>query len=778
MALGSYVVRRTAGRFALLLAVFIGAIAGGQIALAMRQGVPPDALGPALAGMIMLSLPIALPLALTTAVLVTIGAMSRDGELRALAACGISEVSVIAKLWPLVVIGVMLSAALSHVVMPAAMGVIRANKGRFYQAGIAYRVGAQRSFVGEQGTSAWARTAAGKTLQDIYLVHSDGEAQTTMHAADAGWYLGRTGSEDGLGIELRDVQALRRFPDGRVQTAEMPRAHYAVLDRTPQQDELENPDAQPTARVLETVRTWKPPPIVDGRAQGPKVDVFNNARLTLQIRLYTPIALAIFAIFAAGLALIMPTTDNLIGVILVVVIVAGSTVPAIMFVKSSVDHPQMNPAFLLWPPAGVLLATGVAILLRPDRAREIAGRPLAAIQALVQRIRKSAVLGVRWGFRSAFARRDVERLSERTAAPMARAVTPGALGILDRFILQRMVARWIGVLFIGIFLITLGDFLGKVGQYLRAAGNDPLLYLRYLACRLPDFASMWLPLSGLTAAMLVCGPMLRQGTIMMLSSSGIAPRRVFRALLPFAVLVGALSFLLTDQVLPRTSPMAEEIEDRMKAEIKRKIKPGKPPPTGNPAGWRVPESFWVARNGQPTLGSFAGIAAFRDDGSAMLAADRLEWTDDGWRLAGAVVVTPRGQTRHEQTTPDAVGFPIGRNRRELALELRPEQNKTSGQLLGAPSERTWRVIVGRVLGSLTPLLCMLVALPRFTRWENRHRIGSTTAWTLIQALVPVAAVVIAQRVIIGSELDPILLGSLIGALFLTLGAWRWSTMRV
>ena len=775
MALGSYIVSRTAGRFALLLAVFIGVIAGGQIAIAMRQGVPPDALGPALVGMAMLALPIALPLALTTAVLVTIGAMARDGELRALAACGISEVSVIARLWPLVVAGIVLSAVLSHVVMPEAMGVIRANKGRFYQAGIAYRVGAQRSFVNEQGVSAWARTAAGKTLQDIYVVHNDEKAHTTLHANDAGWYLGRTGSEDGLGIELRDVRALRRFPDGRIQTAEMPRAHYAVLDRTPAQDQQDNPDSQSTARVLERVRTWRPLAVIDGQQVGQKRNIYNNARLTLQLRFYTPIAIAIFVIFAAGLALILPTADNLLGVIIVMVIVAGSTVPAIMFVKSSVDHPQIDPGFLLWPPAGVLLAAGIAILLRPDRAREIAGRPLAVVQDLITRARKAAVVGVRYA-RTAFARGDADRLTERVT-PVAKAVTARGLGTLDRFILRRMLMRWIGVLFIGVFLIALGDFLGKLGQYLLAVGNHPLLYLQYLVCRLPDFASLWLPLSCLTAGMLVSGPMLRQGTIMMLSSSGIAPRRVFRALLPFALGVGALSFLLTDQVLPRTGPLAEEIEERMTVRVK---KPGKASkvPAGNPAGWRVADTFWVARDGKPASGSFSGVTAFHGEGAVSLAADSLDWVEGAWWLSGAVVVTPSRQVRYERCTPDEIGFALGRDRRALALELRPEQNKTSQQLLRAPSERTWRVIVGRILASFTPLLCLLVALPRFTRWENRQRIGSTTAWTVIQALLPVVAMVIAQRVIIGSELDPILLGSVIGATFLALGTWRWARMRV
>ena len=53
-----------------------------------------------------------------------------------------------------------------------------------------------------------------------------------------------------------------------------------------------------------------------------------------------------------------------------------------------------------------------------------------------------------------------------------------------------------------------------------------------------------------------------------------------------------------------------------------------------------------------------------------------------------------------------------------------------------------------------------------------------SAWTLIQGLMPVAAMVIAQRVIIGSELNPLLLAGVIGATFLALGAWRWARMRV
>jgi lipopolysaccharide export LptBFGC system permease protein LptF len=774
MALSYYLLTRAGGRFLLLLAVFVGIIAGGQIAITIGKGVSPEALTPVLAGMVLFSLPIALPLALTTAVLVTVGAMNRDGELRALAACGIGEVTVVAKLWPLVVAGVIASAALSHIVLPEAMGTIRANKGRFYQAGIAYRVAAQKPILNEQGASAWARSAAGRALEDVYLTHADGEVDTTLHAAQARWFLARTGAQDGLGIELRDVRAVRRFSDGRIVTAETPSAQYAVLDQTPEEDQLDDPDAQSTARVIDIIEAWTP-------AQ--KRHAFNNARLTLHLRLYTPIALVVFALFAAGLALILPTSDNLFGLIIVVLIVAGSTVPAVLFVKSSIDHPQMHPAILLWPPAGVLLGLGLTMLLRPDRSRELAARPLGALAGAVAATRRRIPLERlrRWvrirSFRLLFARR--EGAIERSAEPVARAITARGLKTIDRFILQRALTRWIGVLFIGVFLIILGDFVGKMGQYLRAAATDPLLYAEYLLCRLPEFTALWLPLSALTASMLVAGPMLRQGTIMMLSSSGIAPRRVFLALIPFAALVGLLGLGLHDQVVPRSSPRADDLEEEMGARS-RAQRPGKQKQvkTGQPAGWRSGEVFWSARSAQPNRGEYEAVAAFDAPHGTTLVADRLTFVDGAWRLDGAVVLRATGQTRFAHCTPTEAGIDLPIGRRQLALQLRPEHAKTSDQLLAAPTARTWPIIVSRLLAGLTPVLCLLFALPRFTRWENRHRIGANTAWTLIQALVPLVAVAAAGRVITATSENPVLIGAALGSVMLVLGAWRWAIMRV
>ena len=129
-----YVMRRLGGRFLLLLGVFVGVVGGGQIGIFLGRGVPPEALASVVPSMLLLGLSVALPLALTTAVLVSIGGMQQDGEIQALASAGISQEAVVWRLTPVVILGVLASLALTNVVMPAAVADIRDHKERFLQA--------------------------------------------------------------------------------------------------------------------------------------------------------------------------------------------------------------------------------------------------------------------------------------------------------------------------------------------------------------------------------------------------------------------------------------------------------------------------------------------------------------------------------------------------------------------------------------------------------------------------------------------------------------------
>ena len=136
------------------------------------------------------------------------------------------------------------------------------------------------------------------------------------------------------------------------------------------------PDAMSTPDVIHELRT--------APRSGPGCDRFNNARLALHLRLYLPIALFCYALFAVGLAMVFATSEGLAAVAITVVVVALATYPAIGFVKTNTNAQQMDPGFLLWTPGLLLAALGWWMLQRPQQARDLCSRPLAMIMRLLR----------------------------------------------------------------------------------------------------------------------------------------------------------------------------------------------------------------------------------------------------------------------------------------------------------------------------------------------------------------------------------------------------------
>lgn len=392
--LARYVILRLAGRFLLLLAVFVGVVGGGQIGIFLGRGVPPEALAPVVPAMLLLALSVAIPLAMTTAVLVCLGGMQQEGEIQALASAGISHRTVIWRLAPVVALGVAASLVLVHLVMPVALADIRANKERFLQAGIATKVVQQEPIITDGPTVAWAGEAHGQRLKDVFLHRVDGNGFTAVFAPEARWTL----SERGIALELADVSMIQRSLDGDVSTGTWPiwdvwhdpegggritrctndacrfafprsgpgavaaAAESATCPQcaTVTRRQIE-PDTMSTARLLRELATVDP---ATDRSQ------FNNARLALHLRFFMPLSLLAFALFAAGFALVLGTADNLPGVAVVVVLVAVLTYPAVGYVKTNVDQAQMDPGWLLWPPIAALGLAGWFMVRRPDRVRQ------------------------------------------------------------------------------------------------------------------------------------------------------------------------------------------------------------------------------------------------------------------------------------------------------------------------------------------------------------------------------------------------------------------------
>lgn len=360
--LSRYILRRTTMRFFLLFAVFMGVLVGGQIALLLGRGVPPEACLPMMQALSLLSLPIALPISLATAILVVLGGMVQDGEFRALASSGVGHRRVLIRLIPLIIGAIMLCGALTHVVMPMGIKDMRANKGKLLQTAIASRIASGDAMFEQKGMSVWVTAADGAQLHEVRAMLTQGQELITIYAPQANWSL----ANKGIHLECQNVQMMVRNPGNHFMSMDTERYSYLFDSDLNRRDRLE-PDSMSTPEVM--ALTEKIPPI------GENQSTYNNARLTLQFRYFLPLSLIAFSLLAMGLGLTFGTDQNLPGVVIIVVVVAAVVYPTFGYVKNYTDQPQIHPAFILWPPAMVVALIGGWMAWRPERAREILGSP-------------------------------------------------------------------------------------------------------------------------------------------------------------------------------------------------------------------------------------------------------------------------------------------------------------------------------------------------------------------------------------------------------------------
>lgn len=381
-----YLLARLAVRFVFLLVVFLGVLVGGQFGIYVGRGAPPDVLAPVALSMVLMALPIALPLALASAVLVVVGAMSRDGEFQALAAAGISPLSVVLRAWPMMLAGSLACAALMHLVMPMAVGGIRANQGRILQAMIAQRVVNLAPIWDDNGVSVRAAHVEGRTLDDVWLLRYRGEATSALFAPQGSWNIG----QESMRLELIGAQLIQ---DGR-------NGEFAVgtVDRLQLRKPIDGgmgsqePDAMRTGEVLALMERER----AAGHHRRPVYcSRYNNSRLTIQFRLYMPVAVIAWCLFGAGLALVLASGETLFGVALVVGVVTLTAYPAFGYVKSNADTPHLHPAWFFWWAPPLLTLAGWWMLTTPETARELLARPFGLIRNRLWRPARYAVVRVR-----------------------------------------------------------------------------------------------------------------------------------------------------------------------------------------------------------------------------------------------------------------------------------------------------------------------------------------------------------------------------------------------
>lgn len=350
---------------------------------------------------------------------------------------------------------------------------------------------------------------------------------------------------------------------------------------------------------------------------------------------------------------------------------------------------------------------------------------------------------------------------------------------LDRFILREAFTRWALVLGIGMFLIMVGEVIGKMGRYIEAFSKGRAWSVaEFLLMRFPELLSTWLPVSVAVAALLTAWPMLRQGTLVALSASGLRPRRIFAIMIVFAIGVGAFAFVLRDQVVPRLVEPVDHAWERMSG----RLRSGEVPERS--VGWREGDRFWCARLAKPEAGEFKQIAVFPAAGAwgggTVAIIERMTWNAGAWTLTGVQAITGPGAEPLVLAAcpPERIGLSIAGDPQAVADRVTIDARKSSDELFRSRADKARSTLALRIYFSLLPLLCLLYALPGFIHLEGRNNLGPVLARALALIAVPLVGSWVLGRLLVSHGTHAFAACLTVAGILLLIGGWRWWTMRL
>ena len=207
---------------------------------------------------------LALPLALVTAIINTLGRMREDGELLALSAAGISPLRAAAAMTPLVLAVLVLVAALAHLALPSAYREWREGLSSLLRSAVATQVARGRAIVddADRGLSVAAVSADGHQLQQVFanVVQADG-SRVALFAPTARWVAGSEAGDDlSLKLEFLDARLLHHAPGpggpaAARSTGTFPSLVVEIIEPGP--DHSLKPDAQPTAGLARGIALYR-----------------------------------------------------------------------------------------------------------------------------------------------------------------------------------------------------------------------------------------------------------------------------------------------------------------------------------------------------------------------------------------------------------------------------------------------------------------------------------------------------------------------------------------
>jgi hypothetical protein len=257
-----------------------------------------------------------------------------------------------------------------------------------------------------------------------------------------------------------------------------------------------------------------------------------------------------------------------------------------------------------------------------------------------------------------------------------------------------------------------------------------------------------------------------------LCAAGIAPARALRATLLVALGSGLLGVVLADQVVPRLLPALSRVEaaleDRERADD-----------SGRAVAWRSRDTLWSVQHALGDAARYDGVAAVRGD--RVILAASLHFDAGAWHLSGIDAADALGAAQvlgrtADAATPAQLGLDAPPPPDELAERLRPDHERPSHDLFASRAPRRWAILVERLMAGIVPALCLLFALPRFIRFDDRHRPALAAMRAALWAVPPLLGVVLLNRLLLATTAQPVLFAIGLAGVLTTIGVLRWRRM--
>lgn len=141
-------------------------------------------------------------------------------------------------------------------------------------------------------------------------------------------------------------------------------------------------------------------------------------------------------------------------------------------------------------------------------------------------------------------------------------------GIIFRYISKNLLVFFLGVLFVFVFVVFMGQF-SKIFTYAMTFGADMLWVFNTMLYMLPDILVLSIPMAFQIAILMTLTNMSQTGEIMALRAAGLSFKEISRPIFITAVLVSGLMFFLTGYLSPSGRHSVEKAKEDIASKISK-----------------------------------------------------------------------------------------------------------------------------------------------------------------------------------------------------------------